>query len=54
VLIRDKLKAAEDKTAKPDPFPGSDLVKSTHLYNVDKEVSILSDIEFKDGGKYGY
>lgn len=54
VLIRDKLKAAEDKTAKPDPFPGSDLVKSTNLYNVDKEVSILSDIEFKDGRKYGY
>ncbi|MNL06083.1 hypothetical protein D3C87_1267090 [compost metagenome] len=38
----------------PIPFPGSDLVKSTNLYNVDKEVSILSDIEFKDGRKYGY
>lgn len=54
LLIRDKLKAAQNKTAKPDPFPGSDLVKSTNLYNVDKEVSILSDIEFKDGRKYGY
>lgn len=54
VLIRDKLQAAKNKTAKPDPFPGSDLVKSTKLYNVDKEVSILSDIEFKDGRKYGY
>ncbi|AWY39879.1 MBL fold metallo-hydrolase [Pseudomonas putida] len=53
-LIRDKLKAAQNKATMPDPFPGSDLVKSTHLYNVDKEVSILSDIEFKDGRKYGY
>ncbi|MGE8154760.1 MBL fold metallo-hydrolase [Pseudomonas vancouverensis] len=53
-LIRDKMKAAQDKTATPEPFSGSDLVRSTHLYKVDKEVSIYSDIEFNDGRKFGY
>lgn len=54
VLIRDKMQAAQDKSAKPEAVPSSDLVKNANLYNVDDQVTILSDIEFKDGRKYGY
>ncbi|WP_250961793.1 hypothetical protein [Pseudomonas sp. CG7] len=52
--IRDKMIQIQTGRAKGKAFSDPELIKSSELYNVDKGISILTNIQFTDGRRYGY
>lgn len=54
VRIRDKLADIQAGRAKGESFSDPELIKSSQLFKVEKDISILTDIKFTDGRGYGY
>ncbi|QRY78257.1 MBL fold metallo-hydrolase [Pseudomonas sp. PDNC002] len=54
VAIRDKMVQIEAGRAKGEAFSDPELIRSSELYKVEKDISILTDIQFTDGRGYGY
>ncbi|MHB9797601.1 MBL fold metallo-hydrolase [Pseudomonas sp. MT3] len=54
VAIRDKMQQIQAGRAKGEAFSDPELIKSSELYKVEKDISILTDIQFTDGRGYGY
>lgn len=52
--IRDKMVLIQAGRAKGEAFSDPELIKSSELYKVEKDISILTDIQFTDGRGYGY
>lgn len=52
--IRDKMVQIQAGRAKGEPFSDPELIKSSELYKVEKDISILTNIQFTDGRGYGY
>ena len=52
--IRDKMALILAGRAKGEAFSDPELIKSSELYKVEKEISILTNIQFTDGRGYGY
>lgn len=52
--IRDKMVQIHAGRAKGETFSDPDLIKSSELYEVEKEISILTNIRFTDGRGFGY
>ena len=54
VAIRDKMLKIQAGRAKGESFSDPELIKSSELYKVEKDISILTNIRFTDGRGYGY
>jgi glyoxylase-like metal-dependent hydrolase (beta-lactamase superfamily II) len=54
VAIRDKMVQIQAGSVKGESFSDPELVKSSELYKVEKDISILTNIHFTDGRAYGY
>jgi len=54
VAIRDKMLQIQAGRAKGEAFSDPELIKSSELYKVEKDISILTNIRFTDGRGYGY
>lgn len=54
VVIRDKMLQIQAGRAKGESFSDPELIKSSKLYKVEKDISILTNIRFTDGRGYGY
>ncbi|MFV2949577.1 MBL fold metallo-hydrolase [Pseudomonas japonica] len=54
VVIRDKMMQIQAGRAKGESFSDPELIKSSKLYKVEKDISILTNIRFTDGRGYGY
>lgn len=52
--IRDTMTEIEAGRAKGEAFSDPELIKSSELFKVEKDISILTDIQFTDGRGYGY
>ncbi|VVQ29516.1 Hydroxyacylglutathione hydrolase [Pseudomonas fluorescens] len=52
--IRDKMVLIQAGRAKGETFSDPELIKSSELYKVEKDISILTNIQFTDGRGYGY
>ncbi|MNQ33969.1 putative metallo-hydrolase [compost metagenome] len=52
--IRDKMLAIQAGQAQGETFTDPELIKDSKLYKVVKDISILTDIQFTDGRRYGY
>ncbi|MGR4971770.1 MBL fold metallo-hydrolase [Pseudomonas sp. LARHCG127] len=52
--IRDKMAQIQAGRAKGEAFSDPELIKSSELYKVEKDISILTNIRFNDGRGYGY
>ncbi|BAN49632.1 MBL fold metallo-hydrolase [Metapseudomonas resinovorans] len=52
--VRDKMLAIQDGRAKGEKFSDPELIKDSQLYKVVKDISILTDVQFTDGRRYGY
>lgn len=52
--IRDKMVLIQAGRAKGEAFSDPGLIKSSELYKVEKDISILTNIQFNDGRGYGY
>lgn len=52
--IREQMLAIQAGRAKGEKFSDPELIKQANLYKVEKDISILTDIEFTDGRAYGY
>lgn len=52
--IRDKMALILAGRAKGEAFSDPELIKSSELYKVEKDISILTNIQFTDGRGYGY
>lgn len=54
VAIRDKMLQIQAGRAKGESFSDPELIKSSELYKVHKDISILTNIRFTDGRGFGY
>lgn len=54
VAIRDKMAQIDAGQAKGEAFSDPELIKRSQLFKVEKDISILTDIQFTDGRGYGY
>ena len=52
--IRDKMVLIQGGRSKGEAFSDPELIKSSELYKVQKDISILTNIQFTDGRGYGY
>ncbi|GLZ88556.1 hypothetical protein Pres01_46070 [Metapseudomonas resinovorans] len=52
--IREKMLAIQAGQAQGEKFTDPELVRDSQLYKVVKDISILTDIQFTDGRRYGY
>lgn len=52
--IRDKMALILAGRAKGEAFSDPELIKSSELYKVQKDISVLTNIQFTDGRGYGY
>lgn len=52
--IREQMLAIQAGRAKGETFSDPELIKQARLFKVEKDISILTDIEFTDGRAYGY
>ncbi|MGH8435189.1 MAG: MBL fold metallo-hydrolase [Pseudomonas sp.] len=52
--ILDKMVQIQAGRAKGEAFSDPELIKSSELYKVEKDISILTNIRFTDGRGYGY
>jgi len=52
--IRDKMAQIQAGQAKGEAFSDPELIKHSQLFKVEKDISILTDIQFSDGRGYGY
>lgn len=52
--IRDTMTEIAAGRAKGEAFSDPELIKSSELFKVEKDISILTDIQFTDGRGYGY
>jgi glyoxylase-like metal-dependent hydrolase (beta-lactamase superfamily II) len=54
VAVRDKMQQIQAGRARGEAFSDPKLIRSSALYKVEKDISILTDIQFTDGRGYGY
>lgn len=54
VAVRDKMQQIQAGRAKGEDFSDPELIRSSALYKVEKNISILTDIQFTDGRGYEY
>ncbi|MFS2127635.1 MBL fold metallo-hydrolase [Pseudomonas sp. Pseusp97] len=54
VAVRDRMQQIQAGRAKGEAFSDPELIRSSELYKVQKDISILTDIQFSDGRGYGY
>ncbi|WP_060479978.1 MBL fold metallo-hydrolase [Pseudomonas monteilii] len=52
--VRNKMVEIQADRAQGETFADPDLIKDSKLYKVVKDISILTDIQFTDGRRYGY
>ncbi|MGE8113865.1 MBL fold metallo-hydrolase [Pseudomonas sp. NPDC086566] len=54
VAIRDKMLQIQTGRAKAESFSDPELIRSSELYKVENDISILTKIRFTDGRGFGY
>ncbi|WP_325100960.1 MULTISPECIES: MBL fold metallo-hydrolase [unclassified Pseudomonas] len=54
VAIRNKMIEIQAGSSKSQDFSDPELIKSSKVYKVEDNISILTDIQFSDGRGYGY